>query len=369
MSERLGITYELSCGRGESPERKARGIALEQTVELPAATLPPGIESAMVGRIETLEPAGGNRFRARISYAPETVGGELTQLLNVLFGNISLKRGIRITGIAWPAALLRRLGGPAYGTAGIRRLTGVRERALLGTALKPIGLDAAALARRCEAFATGGIDLIKDDHGLADQPSAPFADRLQRCQEAVTRANARVGGNALYLPNVTAPFAEFPRRLEAARAAGCRAVLVSPWLAGLDSLRWARDQFGLALMAHPALTGSAFGRRHGIAPELVLGDLFRAAGADASIYPNADGRFGLSRRRCEAINGHLRGPLGELHPAFPVPAGGMDVARAPGWVRRYGIDTILLIGGSLYARGDLVRGARELLDAVREQHA
>ena len=94
--------------------------------------------------------------------------------------------------------------------------------------------------------------------------------------------------------------------------------------------------------------------------------MLRAAGADASIYPNADGRFGLSRRRCEAINGHLRGPLGELHPAFPVPAGGMDVARAPGWVRRYGIDTILLIGGSLYARGDLVRGARELLEYMAD---
>jgi len=369
VSERLEVSYELFCGRGESAERKARGIALEQTVELPAATLPPGIESAMVGRIEALEPAGRNRYRARISYAPETIGGELTQLLNVLFGNISLKRGIRINGIAWPAGLLHRLGGPRHGIEGIRRLTGAWRRALLCTALKPMGLDAAALARRCEAFARGGIDLIKDDHGLANQPAAPFLERLHRCQEAVQRGNAHGGRNALYLPNVTAPLAELPRRLEAARDAGCRAVLISPWLAGPDSLRWARDEFGLALMAHPALTGSMFGERHGLAPELVIGDLFRAAGADASIYPNADGRFGFSRRRCEAINARLRGPLGDLRPAFPVPGGGMDAARAPGWVRRYGADTILLIGGSLYARRDLVRGARELLAAVREQQA
>jgi len=43
-----------------------------------------------------------------------------------------------------------------------------------------------------------GVDLIKDDHSLADQTSAPFAERVERCQEAVVRANDETGGNALY---------------------------------------------------------------------------------------------------------------------------------------------------------------------------
>ncbi|HEX2796582.1 MAG TPA: ribulose 1,5-bisphosphate carboxylase, partial [Immundisolibacter sp.] len=167
-----------------------------------------------------------------------------------------------------------------------------------------------------------------------------------------------------YFPNVTAPAALLARRLAAAREAGCLGVLISPWLVGLDTLRLIRDQYGLAILAHPALTGSLFGRGAGMAPQLVLGDLFRLAGADAVIYPNAGGRFDFSAATCARINDHLRRPLGTLRPSLPAPAGGMDVARAGQWVRRYGPDTLLLIGGSLYAQGDLQRGAAALRAVV-----
>ena len=79
---------------------------------------------------------------------------------------------------------------------------------------------------------------------------------------------------------------------------------------------------------------------------------------------NAGGRFDLSAATCGRINQHLRRPLGTLRPSFPAPAGGMDVARAGHWLRRYGPDTLLLIGGSLYAQGDLQRGAAALRNVV-----
>jgi ribulose-bisphosphate carboxylase large chain len=248
----------------------------------------------------------------------------------------------------------------------LRALTMAGERPLLCTALKPVGLSARELAERAADFARGGIDIIKDDHGLADQPTAPFAERLARCQEVIERVNATHGTRALYFPNVTAPAARLRERLDAARAAGCRGVLVSPWLVGLDTLRLIRDDYGLAILAHPALTGSLFGRSAGIAPELVLGDLFRLAGADAVIYPNTGGRFDFSAAICERLNHHLRRPLGGALPAMPVPAGGMNVRSAAHWARRYGPDTMLLIGGSLYAQGDLVAGAAALRRAVEE---
>src|SRR5947208_8031687 len=46
---------------------------------------------------------------------------------------------------------------------------------------------------------------------------------------------------------------------------------------------------GLAIMSHPSLAGAFFHPDHGIAPELLLGDLFRVAGSDAVIYPNVGG--------------------------------------------------------------------------------
>lgn len=363
---RLGVQYALSLARDEDAAHKAALIGLEQTVELPAALLDAGLAERMTGRVEDIRQTGPRAARVTLSYPADAIGDDLPQCLNLLFGNISLKPGIRIVGIDWPASLLRAFGGPGHGVAGLRELTGAHGRALLCTALKPMGLSARELAQRGAAFASGGIDIIKDDHGLADQPAAPFAQRLARCQDAIERANASAGTRALYFPNVTAPVRELPRRLDAVKAAGCRGVLVSPWLVGLDTLRLIRDDYGLAVLAHPALTGSLFGRSAGMAPELLLGDLFRLAGADAVIYPNTGGRFDFSGAVCERLNRHLRRPLGALRASLPTPAGGMSVQSAPAWARRYGPDTMLLIGGSLYAQGDLAAGAAALRQAVEE---
>lgn len=365
MQASFTVHYGLRCAAGEDPQEKARGIALEQTVELPAACLREDIADTWVGRIQQLQPAADGRWQCSIRYDARLAGGELTQLLNTLFGNISLKSGIRVEGVDWPEELLGAFGGPGHGITGLRRLTEVPEGLpLTCTALKPVGYTARELANLAYRFALGGVDIIKDDHGLADQPSAPFRERLSACQAAVERANRETGGSSRYFPNVTAPVHLLEERLLAARNAGCRGVLISPWLCGLDSLRWARDRSGLALMAHPALTGGQMGGEHGLTPALLLGELFRLAGADASIYPNTGGRFGFSEATCRQINDALRRPLGALLPAAPTPGGGMDARSAPHWIERYGPDTIVLIGGSLYAQGDITAAARGLLQAL-----
>ena len=365
MESSFTVHYRLHCAAGENPMDKARGIALEQTVELPATCVRDDIREQWVGQIQDLEPIEDAHWQCRISYDTRLAGGELTQLLNTLFGNISLKAGIRLERVDWPNALLAHFGGPAHGIDGLRRMTGVEPGLpLTCTALKPVGYSADELAELAYRFALGGVDIIKDDHGIADQASAPFVERLAACQAAVERANRQTGGSSRYFPNVTAPAHCLAERLNAAREAGCTGALISPWLCGLDSLRWARDHSGLALMAHPALTGGQMGSDHGLSPELLLGELFRIAGADASIYPNTGGRFGFSEATCHAINQALRQPLGNLRPAAPAPGGGMDAQRAPHWIERYGPDTIVLIGGSLYAQGDITTAARKLLQAL-----
>lgn len=120
---------------------------------------------------------------------------------------------------------------------------------------------------------------------------------------------------------------------------------------------------GLAILAHPSLAGAFFHADHGIGAEVLLGEIFRVVGADGVIYPNVGGRFAFSEATCAAINANLRRPLGPLLPSFPVPGGGIDVARLPHWIDRYGTETIFLIGGSLYAQPDVAR--RDLLEAVR----
>lgn len=369
MSEaRFSVRYEIRTASGESAEAKVAALCLEQTAELPAETLPPAIAEAWVGRCTALEDHGGGRHTATVSYPEAVAGGELTQLLNLLFGNSSLQSGIRLIHVDWPESLLATLGGPAAGIPGLRAALGVADRPLLATALKPVGLSAGELATRCEAFARGGLDLVKDDHGLADQSSAPFAERLARCHEAVTRANARTGARALYCPNVTAGPAALDARAEAARAAGCRAVLVNAWITGLTAVSHLRDTHGLMVLAHPALTGGLLRPDHGIAAGVLLGELFRLAGADAVIYPNAGGRFGFSEALCLDLAQRLRAPLGPLRAAWPMPGGGLGVDAVPYWQARYGMDAIFLIGGDLYRARDLVGAAHRFREAIEDGH-
>jgi ribulose-bisphosphate carboxylase large chain len=361
----LRVHYRLTCAAEESAEAKTRQIALEQTVELPEGCVDPEIEERIVGTIEKLEPREASAWDAVIAYDPLTAGDDTLQLLNLLFGNISLKSGIKVTRIDWPAEVLDHLGGPRHGIDGLRRLCGnTRGRPLLCAALKPMGLSPDELAEICGRFVAGGVDIIKDDHGLTDQETAPFEARLERCQAAVLKANRETGGKSLYFPNMTCGPERLAPRLELVREAGCRGIMISPLLVGPETVRWISRTTGLAILAHPALSGAYFHPEHGLAPEVLLGELFRIIGSDGVIYPNSGGRFPLSEETCVAINDRLRRPLGALQPSIPVPGGGIDARRVPHWIERYGVDTMFLIGGSLYAQPDLTEATRRLIRAL-----
>jgi ribulose-bisphosphate carboxylase large chain len=275
-----------------------------------------------------------------------------------------------VVDLAWPAGLAAALPGPRFGIPGIRRLLPQAEgRALLCTALKPIGLTARELAAYARRFARGGVDLIKDDHGLADQASAPLAERVGRIQQAVTSAARETGRESLYLPHLTGPLEELPARLELLVREGVRGALVSPFVLGLDSVRWLASASGLVLLTHPAWSGTLFAPGHGIAPEIVYGDLLRRLGADGVIHVNAGGRFPVSVGTCEAIHERLRRPLPGVLPALPVVGGGVRVDTLPRWAARYGRDTVFLVGGSLYQQPDVEAAARDLVQALERSGA
>ena len=359
----LRVVYDLTCAPGEDALAKAKDIALEQTAEMPAHTVPTDLR--IVGDVESVERLADQRWRAVITYRPEIVGDDLSQLLNLLFGNVSLKSGILLRDVAIPRAFLEWCHGPALGIDGVRALCGVPRRPILCTSIKPMGLSAERLADLVYRFAKGGVDILKDDHGLSNQRTAPFEERVARCQEAVTRANAETGGRGLYFPNITAGPRALGERVEAARAAGCRGVMIHPMLAGIDAVREVAARSGLAILVHPTIAGAYFHPEHGIRPEVLLGRLFRLAGADGVIYPNTGGRFPWGEETCRAIHDQLRAPWDGIRPAFPVAGGGIDAARVSEWTERYGLDTIFLVGSSLYAQGDVERAAARVIDALR----
>lgn len=364
LGGRILAAYGFQASDRTAAWRFAQAIAVEQTVEMPLSAVPAPVREAVVGRVEELEPVGARRWRAVISYAAE-LATELPGLLNLLFGNVSMMRGVRLLEFELPPALLRAFRGPAFGVEGIRRLSGVWRRPLICSAIKPVGLSPKELAELAYRFARSGVDLVKDDHGLADQSYAAFAERVERCAEAVRKANEETGKNALYFPHLTGSLAAVEERVEKVRAAGCRGVLLAPMLVGLDWFRSFAARGEFAILAHPSFGGAYLQRSHGIAPEVFFGRLFRLLGADGVIFPNAGGRFPVSQASCDAIAQNLRAAWGDLRPAFPVAGGGVDARRADYWIARYGADLVLLVGSSLYARGDFERAAFELAERVR----
>lgn len=364
---RLRVHYRLRLAPGESPEGRALALAVEQTVEMPADLVPDAARERATGRVEAVEVEAGTA-RATLSFEPALAGADLGRLVNVLFGNASMQSGVLVEEVEWPRALLDGFAGPRLGIAGIRDLCGVPDRPLLCAAAKPVGAPSELLAERCAMVARAGIDVVKDDHGLADQPWAPFAERVARCQEAVERANRETGGRTLYLPHVTGAWPELVEQARRARSLGCAGVLVSPLVVGLESARRLAAESGLGVLAHPALSGAFFDPGHGIAPAVLLGDLFRLAGSDGVVFPNVGGRFALDADACLAIVDNSRRHLGNLAPSLPVPGGGIELERVGYWIERYGADTMFLLGSSLYRQPDLERAVQRLVRTV-EQHA
>ncbi|HEX4331296.1 MAG TPA: RuBisCO large subunit C-terminal-like domain-containing protein [Usitatibacter sp.] len=357
--ERILATYRITASESESRVR-AEALAAEQSVEMPVAAIgEERVREEIVAAVEAIRPHAGY-FDVVLGIATSTTGDEPSQLMNMLFGNCSLQPEVELIDVRFPAAFTARFTGPRFGIAGLREATGVSGRPLTCTALKPQGSSVEHLAHLARTFALAGLDVIKDDHGIADQADHPFARRVPAVQRAIAEANRETGGNTLYAPTFSGGARALAQQSRIARENGVRLALVAPLLVGIPAFVELQDGLGLPVMAHPAFAGSR------IAAPVLLGALLRLFGADAVIFPNHGGRFSYSRETCLEIARRAREPWENLRPSLPVPAGGMSVERVAEMLAGYGDDTMLLIGGGLLiAREHLAEKSRDFVRAVR----
>jgi ribulose-bisphosphate carboxylase large chain len=357
----LRVTYDVRASAADIATR-ADALMLEQTVELPRAALRTvRLPESVVGQVDRIEACGDDTYRVIISQPLGTTASDPAQLLNVLFGNSSLQPDVVLADIELPDVSFGWLRGPRAGIPGLRALAGVPRRPLLATALKPMGLGPDQLAALCLGFARAGLDIVKDDHGLADHPFCRFEARVEACLRAVEDAAHETGHQTLYVPNLIGTPEHILDQLAFARDAGVRAVMLSPMLVGLPLLHQITSSAeGLPVFAHPAMGGVLRVREAAL-----FGKLFRWYGADAVIFPHAGGRFAYSEQACRELASALRSPHPSVVPSFPVPGGGIALERVSALLSFYGMDSILLIGSSLYEAGESrFERARELATRV-----
>jgi ribulose-bisphosphate carboxylase large chain len=334
-------------GDARRVEARASAIAVEQSVEMPVAAIEDAfVRAQIVGQVVGIAAKADDLFEVRIRLAAETIGRDAGQLINMLFGNTSLHAEVALHDVELPPALVTGFGGPRHGLDGLRGRVGAAKRALTCSALKPQGLPPAGLAALAARFAQGGIDYVKDDHGLADQAYSPFAARVEAIAAALR------GGATRYVPSLSGDLDTMRQQIEVARSAGIDTVMIAPMIAGLANFhRLVREHPDVAFFAHPTLAGAA------ITPALLFGKLFRMLGADAVIFPNYGGRFGYSASTCRDLAATALRDWHGLRPCVPVPAGGMSRERVGEMLDFYGVDIMLLIGGALLEAGPQLAAA------------
>jgi ribulose-bisphosphate carboxylase large chain len=305
---------------GETDElREAHAARVEEIVELGEADRPslPGSGTPKHG--------DGKRRTARVtlSWPLSNFGPSLPNLLATVAGNLSELNafsGLKLLDLALPPAFLERYQGPQFGVAGTRRLTGVYDRPLIGTIIKPsVGLSPDATADLVKTLAEAGIDFIKDDELQADGPHCPFSERIAAVMRVVRDHAERTGKKVMYAANITGDLDEMLTRHEQVVKEGGTCVMVSMNSIGLPALKVLRSESRLPIHGHRNGWGM-LGRSPAIGMSFIAYQkLWRLAGIDHTHVNGIDNKF------CEDNESVLASARECLTPMFDAPLPGCEV--------------------------------------------
>jgi 2,3-diketo-5-methylthiopentyl-1-phosphate enolase len=375
------MSYCLATYRCYDPKadfhKKAQSIAVGLTVgswtDLPEARKAEMEKHlGQVVSVEVHEPEGQADERyadISIAYPDLNFSRDIPALLVTVFGKLSMDGRIRLIDLKFSDSFLRAFPGPKFGLNGVRELLGVHDRPLLMSIFKSvIGHDLEGLKEQFYGQALGGVDLIKDDEILFENPLTPIEKRVEACMAAARQAEAQTGQKLLYAVNLTGPTSQLAAQAKKAIGAGANALLFNVLAYGFDVLHeLSRDpDIRVPIAAHPALAGAIYPSPHyGIAAPVLLGKLMRLAGADLVLFPSPYGsvvmpreenmavRHALLTERLEADYVYRRSEGGAEHApvlrtSFPVPSAGIHPGLVPLILRDFGTDVVVNAGGGIH---------------------
>jgi ribulose-bisphosphate carboxylase large chain len=233
---------------GETEELKQRFAARVESVELLEIVNEPAIPGA------TSTTGKYNRAMVKVSWSIENFGYNLPVMVSTLQGNlyeITQFTGLKLMDIELPASFGNQYSGPAFGIEGCRKLTGVNDRPLIGTIIKPsIGLSIQQTADIVTTLAEAGIDFIKDDELLSSSANSNFNDRVDAVMKVINAHADKTGKKVMFAFNISGEVDEMLQRYEKIVKAGGTCAMVSINSVGLSATKKICDQKQLAIHAH-----------------------------------------------------------------------------------------------------------------------
>ena len=312
--------------------------------------------------IATSQQETTSRFSIR--YPLHNVTPDFSSILTTTFGKLSLDPGVQLVDLSLPEELAPDFPGAAFGVEGVRDILRVHDRPLAMSIFKGvIGRDLDFLATQLRDQFAGGIDLVKDDEILYDNPLTPSLERARVGASVIREHKETTGRSVLYAVTLSGPV--FTLRDQAKRLieAGATALLFNVYTYGLDALReLAKDpEIHVPILAHPAFAGALTGSvRH----SLLFGKLIRLAGADLTLFPSPYGSLSTPKDEAQQIQTYATEPHW-TKPILTVPSAGIHPGLVPDLIRDFGSDVVINAGGGIHGHPDgAADGARAFRQAI-----
>ncbi|WP_276121833.1 3-oxo-isoapionate-4-phosphate decarboxylase OiaX [Pararhizobium qamdonense] len=234
---------------GETPELKARVAARVLAIRPLADAEYPSWPEAAAGHGPI------RRADADIAFPLDAVSTDLSALMTIAVGGIFSIRGmtgLRVVDLKLPQEYQSAYPGPQFGLPGSRRLTGVYDRPIIGTIVKPaLGLRPHETAELVGELIGSGVDFIKDDEKLMSPAYSPLSERVAAIMPKILDHEQKTGKKVMYAFGISATDPdEMMRNHDLVLEAGGNCAVININSIGMGGMAFLRKRSGLVLHAH-----------------------------------------------------------------------------------------------------------------------
>ncbi|HDX9589158.1 TPA: 2,3-diketo-5-methylthiopentyl-1-phosphate enolase [Bacillus pseudomycoides] len=304
----------------------------------------------------------------KIYYPSANFTNDLPAVFTTVFGKLSLDGEIKLIDLAFSDDIKKCFPGPKFGIDEIRNNLNVHNRPLLMSISKGmIGRNIGYLKTQLRDQASGGVDIVKDDEILFNNPLTPLSERIRAGKEVLQSVYETYGHKTLYAVNLSGRTYDLKEKAKQAVAAGADLLLFNVFAYGLDVLQaLAEDNdIPIPIMAHPAVSGTYIASKlYGFSSSLLLGKLLRYAGADFSLFPSPYGNVALKQEEVLYLAKALTDENEPFKRSFPVPSAGIHPGLVPLLIHDFGTECVINAGGGIHGHPSGAQGGGKAFRAA-----